>query len=389
MTSVLNEILDLSQHLIKIPAFSTGRLKNEEGIQKCFHFIVNFLKTTGLHVIEFKNGGPSPALYTDCGRRNENPRGDLLLVGHFDRVSPYHVSQINPVVDGDWLKGRGAADMLTVTATYLVFLRKLSETTSLNPPRIGLLLVGNEEPGEFDKWGTPHVLAALKKKANYKPQIMIAGERTGEGEKKWGQVEVKNRGVIRIKLEATQKSQHSSFITGETALDRILNLLNHIKKGFPKPHDSFWKSTMTISFLNSGETDNFNTLPSSAIAGLEIRPIPEEDFTLMLEEIKSLAKALNIKLHFFNNEPGIKTPIENPHIQKLLEATVKVNGGNLYDYLGKGKLPGSQARFAPENCAAVVFGQSGIGPHSENEAHYIPSIMPYYRILEELGIIYA
>lgn len=389
MTSILNEILDLSQHLIKIPAFSTGRLKNEEGIRKCFRFIVNFLKTSGLHVIEFKNGGPSPALYTDCGGREKSPRGDLLLVGHFDRVSPHHVSQINPVVDGDWLKGRGAADMLTVTATYLVFLKNLSETSGLNPPRIGLLLVGNEEPGEFDKWGTPHVLAALKKKANYTPQIMIAGERTGEGEKKWGQVEVKNRGVIRIKFEAAQKSQHSSFISGETALDRILDLLNQIKKDFPKPHDAFWKSTMAISFLNSGEVDNFNTLPSSAITGLEIRSIPEDDFTIMLEEIKSMAKKLNIKLHFFNNEPGIMTPIENPHIQRLLEATVKVNGGNLHDYLGKGKLPGSQARFAPENCAAVVFGQSGIGPHSEHEAHYIPSIMPYYRILEELGNVYA
>lgn len=42
-----------------------------------------------------------------------------------------------------------------------------------------------------------------------------------------------------------------------------------------------------------------------------------------------------------------------------------------------------------ENCAAVVFGQSGIGPHSEHEAHYIPSIMPYYRILEELGNVYT
>lgn len=42
-----------------------------------------------------------------------------------------------------------------------------------------------------------------------------------------------------------------------------------------------------------------------------------------------------------------------------------------------------------ENCAAVVFGQPGIGPHSEHEAHYIPSIMPYYKILEELGNVYT
>ncbi len=51
--------------------------------------------------------------------------------------------------------------------------------------------------------------------------------------------------------------------------------------------------------------------------------------------------------------------------------------------LGK-KLPGTSARFAPGG-QAVVWGQSGIGPHAKEERHYIPSIEPYYRSLTELA----
>ena len=45
---------------------------------------------------------------------------------------------------------------------------------------------------------------------------------------------------------------------------------------------------------------------------------------------------------------------------------------------------GTSARFAP-NGQAVVWGQSGLGPHAKDERHFIPSIEPYYKALNELG----
>jgi di/tripeptidase len=32
-----------------------------------------------------------------------------------------------------------------------------------------------------------------------------------------------------------------------------------------------------------------------------------------------------------------------------------------------------------------VWGQTGIGPHSREERHYIPSIEPYLRVLDEFA----
>ncbi|MCL5612116.1 MAG: hypothetical protein M1485_06120, partial [Chloroflexi bacterium] len=48
------------------------------------------------------------------------------------------------------------------------------------------------------------------------------------------------------------------------------------------------------------------------------------------------------------------------------------------------KLPGTSARFAPGG-QAVVWGQSGLGPHAKDERHFIPSIEPYYKSLNELA----
>ena len=51
------------------------------------------------------------------------------------------------------------------------------------------------------------------------------------------------------------------------------------------------------------------------------------------------------------------------------------------------KKPGSSARFAPGG-NAVVWGQTGIGPHAADERHFIPSIEPYLNVLDRLADSY-
>jgi hypothetical protein len=72
---------------------------------------------------------------------------------------------------------------------------------------------------------------------------------------------------------------------------------------------------------------------------------------------------------------------DNPALQALI-ASVKA-ASTTEPRIGK-KLPGTSARFAPDG-QAVVWGQAGVGPHAKNEAHFIPSIEPYYNSLNELA----
>jgi len=72
---------------------------------------------------------------------------------------------------------------------------------------------------------------------------------------------------------------------------------------------------------------------------------------------------------------------KNPALLRLIQAVRQVSGSE--PKIGK-KLPGTSARFAPGG-QAVVWGQTGIGPHAKEERHFIPSIEPYYQVLNRLN----
>jgi hypothetical protein len=82
-------------------------------------------------------------------------------------------------------------------------------------------------------------------------------------------------------------------------------------------------------------------------------------------------------------ENGIACDPENSYLTALIQAVKQASGNE--PPIGR-KLPGTSARFAPAG-QGVVWGQSGLAPHARDERHYIPSILPYYRALDEYGRI--
>ena len=71
-------------------------------------------------------------------------------------------------------------------------------------------------------------------------------------------------------------------------------------------------------------------------------------------------------------------------LAELLDAVAAVSGEPAR--VGR-KKPGSSARFAPGG-NAVVWGQTGIGPHAPDERHYIPSIEPFLNVLDHFADCY-
>ena len=113
--------------------------------------------------------------------------------------------------------------MKTVVATYLVWMKDMLKSRGDLPgrsayPNLALLLVGNEENGESEAWGTPYVLKEL----GIAPALFIAGERTGEkGNELFGQVCVENRGVMRFDVLARGAKGHSG-VAGTSDLSEKL-----------------------------------------------------------------------------------------------------------------------------------------------------------------------
>lgn len=378
-----SEILDLAQQLIRIPSVTASPMERLDEVHRAGSLIDDFLRNAGLEVKYFD--GKYPAVYAGFpsspgkGARGE---GEILLTGHFDVVEPEpDDSQFTPRIDGDYLWGRGAADMKTVVATYLVWMKDRMKAGKPFP-KISLMLVGNEENGEAEAWGTPHVLKELE----LKPSLFIAGERTGEkGSELFGEICVENRGVMRFDVIARGAKGHSG-VAGSGDLSEKLILaraaLNEIfARHLTLKSEDGWQSQAKFPFINVGTPGIYNITAGEGILGVEIRPIPQDDVEGLKLKVEEYCQSNGLELCMSIMENGVACDPDNPTLKALIEAVRQASGDD--PKIGK-KLPGTSARFAPGG-QAVVWGQSGLGPHAKDERHFIPSIEPYYKSLNELA----
>lgn len=395
------EILDLAQQLIRIPSVTASPNERLDEVHRAGSLIDDYLRNAGLDVKFFD--GKYPAVYAtfpiqgtsdkESGQAPNhlvpNPSSPVLLTGHFDVVEPEpDDSQFIPRIEGDYLWGRGSADMKTVVATYLVWMKDMARKGTASPfPNISLLLVGNEENGESEQWGTPHVLKEL----NLTPSLFIAGERTGEkGDELFGEICVENRGVMRFDVIARGAKGHSgvalSTIGGSDLSEKLISARTALNEIFAKhltlKASDGWQSQAKFPFINVGTTGIYNVTASEGILGVEIRPIPQDDIEGLKLNVESYCAENNLDVNFSVMENGVACDPNNQALTMLKEAVKQASGG-VEAKIGK-KLPGTSARFAP-NGQAVVWGQSGLGPHAKDERHFIPSIEPYYKALNELA----
>jgi acetylornithine deacetylase/succinyl-diaminopimelate desuccinylase-like protein/gamma-glutamyl:cysteine ligase YbdK (ATP-grasp superfamily) len=390
-----SEILDLARQLIRIPSITASPNERLDEVHRAASLIDDYLKSAGLDVQFFD--GLYPAIFARFSPPQMAPspigRGapgtqDLLLTGHFDVVEPEpDDSQFTPHVEGDYLWGRGAADMKTVVATYMVWMKDMQKSGS--PVRnIALMLIGNEENGEAEAWGTPHVLKALSDQLGrpYVPSLFIAGERTGEnGDERFGEICIENRGVIRFDVFAYGTKGHSGVAGSGDLSEKLVaarNALNGIfaKQLTLKAGDG-WQSQVRFPFIKVGTPGLYNVTASEGILGVEIRPIPQDDISALRKEVETYCTENGLEARFSIMENGVACDLENPALKTLIEAVRRTSG--VEPRIGR-KLAGTSARFAPGG-QGVVWGQSGIGPHARDERHYIPSIEPYYKSLSEVA----
>ena len=381
-----SEILDLAQQLIRIPSVTACPSERLDEVHRAGSLIDYYLRNAGLEVKFFD--GKYPAIYATFPTIINNQssvsslQSPILLTGHFDVVEPDpDDSQFSPRVEGDYLWGRGAADMKTVVATYLVWMKDAMQTGKPFP-NIALLLVGNEENGEAEAWGTPHVLREL----DLKPSLFIAGERTGEkGNELFGEICVENRGVMRFDVIARGTKGHSGVAGTADLSERLITARVALNEMFGKhltlQSPDGWQSQAKFPFIHVGTPGVYNITAGEGILGVEIRPIPQDDVEGLKSEVEAYCAANGLELCMNVMENGVTCSPDNPALKVLIESVKNASGAE--PKIGK-KLPGTSARFAPGG-QAVVWGQSGIGPHAKNEAHYIPSIEPYYKSLQELA----
>lgn len=383
------EILDLAMELIRVPSVTACPEERLNEVHTAGTIIYNYLKSNGLSVRYFD--GKYPAILASFKpvdhKKGHIKPGRVLLTGHFDVVEPEpDDSQFFPIIEDHYLLGRGAADMKTVVATYLVWMKDV-QMRGENFPEISLLLVGNEENGETESWGTPMVLDSLINEFNYHPSFFIAGERTGEkGDELFGEICVKNRGVIRFDIKAYGTKGHSGIAGAADLSEKLASarayLIDLFNQKLTLKADDGWQSQVKFPFIHVGTPGIYNITASEGVMGVEIRPIPEDDTQGLRDDLEKYCEENGLNVEFSVYDVGVACDPNNPDLLALIEAVRKISEAEVR--IGK-KLPGTSARFAPGG-QSVVWGQTGIGPHSKNEKHFIPSILPYYQCLDQFAM---
>jgi len=376
-------VLALAGELIRIPSVTNCADERIGEVRRCSDLLAGQLESAGLEVRRFDDG-EYPALLAELPGA---PPARVTLGGHFDVVQPEPDDrQFEPRIEGDWLWGRGAADMKTVVSSYVVWLGEVRRAGPPYPP-INLLLVGNEENGEQRPWGTPHVLAAMAQERRWRPELMILGERTGEnGTELHTDICTANRGVLRLRVAARGERGHTGTgaVPGDL-VDRLITARGRLGGLFARrltlTSDDGWATTARFPFLVAGETGVYNITAGEGVLGVEVRSIPEDRLGPVAEAAVSLCTDLGLEAGVEVCEDGVTCPADNPCLAALLGAAGEVAGRPAR--VGR-KKPGTSARFAPGG-NAVVWGQSGLGPHSAAERHYIPSIEPYLETLDALA----
>jgi succinyl-diaminopimelate desuccinylase len=377
------DVLLLATDMVRIPSITNCEDERIDQVFSCAGFVANFLSRHGLDV-RFFDRGRYPAV---LARFPSQDSAEVTLCGHFDVVRPEpDDSQFEPMIQGDYLWGRGAADMKTVVASYMVWMSEVMAGGPPYPP-INLLLVGNEENGEGEPFGTPHVLKTLENESGWKPGLMVVGERTGEeGNELFGKVCTESRGVLRMEITARGACGHTGTGAGpRDLLDSLIEIKSVLgsscNRHLTLSSMNGWETSARFPYLNVGERGVYNITAGLGVLGLEVRPIPDDDLEALVAEVRSLCNELGLEETVEVMEAGVKCPPDNPYLTHLIASVTSISGGPAV--IGK-KKPGSSARFAPGG-NQVVWGQSGIGPHSREERHFIPSIEPYLRVLDEFA----
>ncbi len=342
------ELTRLTIDLIRFKSITGDKEENN----RCLEYIKKYFEDFYIEELEY-NGIKNLAI-----SKKQSKYFKYILHGHVD-VVPAEEFQFKPVVEGGFIKGRGAGDMKSGVAIAMKLLKEL------NSEDLCLLITTDEESGGLN--------GAEKLADIYSADFIISLEPTNSD------LTVKEKGVLWVDLEAKGISGHGSTPwQGVNAAENLFNVYNEIKKLFPRITDKStkkerWVETCNLGFLKSG-SEAYNVIPDKARAGLDIRFTEKKNPDKILREIQSIAEKHNCIANGSYNEP-VNTDVNNEYVRKLRTIS---EGEYRWE-------PGTSdiRPFVTRGIPAVDFGPEAKDIHNVDEKVSIESILKIYNDLKE------
>jgi succinyl-diaminopimelate desuccinylase len=286
----------------------------------------------------------------------------VILHGHLD-VVPGRPGQFEPRLDGERLFGRGAYDMKGALAAMLLAIHDLRDTT---PVRLRLAVVPDEESEEEAERGSDRLV-----EEGFVGDFAITGEPTDM------HIGIQAKGVLAMRLGISGRAAHGSTPwLGDNAILRALDVFRTIES-LPFARQSselFDRPSINLGRILGG--DALNKVPDTCIIDVDIRYLPEQDPSGILEEVRELPGAEVIST--FVRSPATVDP-ESVYVRALCEAAAP---HHTTEVMSVGRDGASDfVSFLRAGIPAVEFGPVGGGHHGPEEWVSIPSLVSYRNAL--------
>jgi len=379
---IYNEVT-LAKELIRFPSITPV----DAGVMK---FLAKKLTSIGFKckILEFKdkNSKPVKNLYARLGSSQPN----FMFAGHLDVVPPgnlkdWTIKPFSPAIKKNQLIGRGANDMKSSIASWVVAVNKyISKNRKINGS-ISLLITGDEEGYAIN--GTKKVVDYLKKKKE-KIDFCIVGEPTNPN--KLGEmIKIGRRGSITGDLTIVGSQGHVAYPhQANNPSNTMIKILKEIKEiKFDKGTKDFQPTNLEVTKINIDNTAD-NVIPGLANATFNIRFNNKHSSSSLKKRLNKIFKnstkknKSKFKIEYrtsgeaFLTKPNKITYMIQDIIRKITKIKPKLSttGGT------------SDARFIRKITPCLEFGLVGKTMHKVDEAVLISDLKKltkiYFNILE-------
>ncbi len=213
----------------------------------------------------------------------------LAVSGHMDVVSAnadsWETDPFKLTKKGDKLYGRGSTDMKSGLAALVIAMLELKESGQPINGTIRLLATAGEEIGQPG--------AELLQNQGYIDDIdgLLIGEPSAN------RAVFANDGELDISIRSHGKTAHSSTpAAGNNAVEHLLNVLEQIRHRMAQltantSNKVLDQTIFNVDVLNGGT--QYNAIPAEAVAGINIRTIPELPNAKILNELQRIIDDYN------------------------------------------------------------------------------------------------
>jgi succinyl-diaminopimelate desuccinylase len=377
---IYNEIT-LAKELIRFPSITPI----DAGIMK---FLSKKLTAMGFKckILEFKDKNTKPVknLYARLG----NSQPNFMFAGHLDVVPPgdlkvWTVKPFSPAIKKNHLIGRGANDMKSAIASWVVAVNNFVSNNKKTKGSISLLITGDEEGVAIN--GTKKVVEFLKKKKE-KVDFCLVGEPTNPN--KLGEmIKIGRRGSINGDLTIFGSQGHVAYPDrANNPSHTIIKILTEIKKiKFDKGTKDFQPTNLEVTKININNNAD-NVIPDIAKATFNIRFNNKHTSSSLKNKLNKIFKKVtkknksNFKIEYrvsgeaFLTKPNKTTYMIQDIIKKVTKIKPKLSttGGT------------SDARFIRKIAPCLEFGLVGKTMHKVDEAVSISDLKKLTKIYTEI-----